>query len=328
MWHSRYGRPMPTRTRSLLLILAGLVAAAVVMPAPASAQTGASAVCPATFEVLHNDKIGRLSLPAGAYTVTLLNSSRLSCQDASDLFRQFLEDWDGRLPRPWRYSVQGSGRGTFRRGANSSIGFSVAPAGNHGGGGGGGHHPHGSQCPGTFRVLHNDRIGTFRIPEGNYRITLLSVGRISCSRASRYFARFLQDFDGVLPRPWFLDPETGSFMRGRRNVGFRIKEAVGPPTPSGGGGGGTHPTGNRCPGTFRVLHNDRIGRLALARGPYRITLLSGGGLSCQGASRLFASFLQDFTGALPRPWVVNAGTGTFSRGRGSNTGFRVKPARP
>lgn len=314
---------MPTRTRAVLLTLIALVALAGLLPASASAQ---SAACPSTFEVQHNDKIGRLSLPAGPYTVTLLNSSRLSCSDASDLFRQFLEDWDGRLPRPWRYSVQGSGRGTFTRGAGSSLGFSVAPAGNSGGGGGGGRHPHGAQCPGTFRVLHNDRIGTFRIPKGNYRLTLLSVGRISCSQASRYFAQFLQDFDGVLPNPWFLDPETGSFMRGARNVGFRIKSAVGPPTPSGGGGGGTHPTANRCPGTFRVLNNDRIGQLRLAKGPYRITLLSGGGLSCQGASRQFTAFLQDFTGVLPRPWVLNVRTATFSRGRGSNTGFRVKPA--
>lgn len=318
---------MPKRTRALLLTLTALVAAAVALPASASAQTGASAVCPATFDVVHNDKIGRLSLPGGAYTVTLLNSSRLSCQDASDLFRQFLEDWDGKLPRPWRYSVQGSGRGTFRRG-NSAVGFSVAPAGGGGGGGGGGHHPVGTQCPGTFRVLHNDRIGTFRIPEGNYRLTLLGVGRISCSQAARYFARFLQDFDGILPSPWFLDPETGSFMRGSRNVGFRIKEAVAPLTPRSAPGGGTHPTGRRCPGTFRVLHNDRIGRLALAKGPYRITLLSGGGLSCQGASQQLTSFLQDFSGAIPRPWVLNVSTATFRRGQGSNTGFRVKPAHP
>ena len=176
-------------------------------------------------------------------------------------------------------------------------------------------------------MLHNDRIGLFRIPKGNYLITLLSVGRITCSQSARYLAQFLQDFDGILPSPWFLDPETGSFMRGGRNVGFRIKELVGPPSPSGGGGG-THPTGNRCPSTFRVLHNDRIGKLRLAKGPYRITLLSGRGLSCAQASAQFTSFLEDFAGTLPRPWVLNATTATFSRGQGSTTGFRVKPARP
>jgi hypothetical protein len=310
---------MRARTRSLLLATAAILAAvAVVFPASASAQ--GAAVCPATFSVLHDDQIGRMALPAGPYTVTLLNSARLSCAEASDLFRQFLEDWDGRLPRPW---VANAATRTFTRGRGGSVGFSVAPAGNHGGGGGGGHHPHGTACPGTFQVLHNDRIGRFAIPRGAYQITLLSVGRISCSQASRYFARFLQDFDGVLPRPWFLDTETGSFMRGSRNVGFRIKELVGPPNPNGGGNG-THPTGNRCPGTFRVLNNDMIGRLRLPRGPYRITLLSGS-LSCRQASNLFASFLQDFTGALPRPWRLNVQTATFTRGR-SNTGFRVKPA--
>ena len=143
----------------------------------------------------------------------------------------------------------------------------MAPTGSHGGGGGGGHHPHGAACPGTFQVLHNDRIGTFQIPEGSYLITLLSVGRDHAARRRpRCFARFLQDFDGILASPWVLDPETGSFMRGSRNVGFRIKEVVGPPNPNGGGSG-THPAGDRCRGTFRVLGNDRIGRLAPAPGP-------------------------------------------------------------
>jgi hypothetical protein len=314
---------MPARMHSLRLALVlAVVVCTLVAAAPAAAQTG-GAVCPATFHVLHDDRIGQLQLRAGHYTVTLLDASRLSCAAASDLFRQFLEDWDGRLPRPWRLNVSTA---TFTRGAGSTVGFSVAPTGTGGGGGGGGHHPHGAQCPGTFRVLHNDRIGTFRIPRGNYTITLLSVGRITCSRASALFAQFLQDFDGILPVPWFLDPETGSFMRGSRNLGFRIKQAVGPPNPSGGGGG-THPTGTRCPGTFRVLNNDRIGRLRLPRGPYIVTLLQGGRLSCSRASTLFSQFLQDVDGVLPRPWVLTVRTATFRQGRGSNTGFRVKRAR-
>jgi hypothetical protein len=311
---------MRARSRLVPLTTAAIIAAvAFLSPATASAQTG-SAACPATFQVLHDDAIGRMSLPAGPYVVTLLNPGRLSCAEASDLFRQFLEDWDGRLPRPW---VANARTRTFTRGRGGSVGFSVAPTSTPSGGGGGGHYPHGTACPGTFQVLHNDRIGSFAIPAGNYRITLLSVGRSSCSRASNYFAQFLQDFNGVLPRPWFLDTETASFMRGSRNVGFRIKELVGPPNPNGGGSG-RHPTANRCPGTFRVLNNDMIGDLRLPRGPYRITLLSNS-LSCRRASSLFASFLQDVTGALPRPWRLNVQTGTFTRGR-STTGFRVKPA--
>lgn len=301
-----------------LLAATSVLAAALVAPASASAQ---ATVCPATFSVLHDDQIGRMSLPAGAYTVTLLDPTGLSCAEASDLFRQFLEDWDGRLPRPW---VANATTRTFTRGSGGSVGFSVAPSGGNTGGGGGGHHPHGSACPGTFRILHDDRIGTFRVPQGSYMITLLSVGRITCTQAASFFARFLQDFDGVLPRPWVLDPETGSFMRGSRNVGFRIKELVGPPNPSGGGSG-THPTGDRCPGTFRVLNNARIGRLRLPRGRYRITVLPGGP-SCARASSLFTDFLEIFTGDLPNPWRLTVRSATFTRGT-SDTGFRVKPVR-
>jgi len=113
-------------------------------------------------------------------------------------------------------------------------------------------------------------------------------------------------------------------MRGSRNVGFRIKGWVGPARPSGAGGG-THPTADRCRGTFRVLNNDSIGKLRLRKGPYRITLVNRG-LSCRRASQLFTSFLQDFEGDLPRPWKLNVQTATFTRGGSRSPGFRVKPA--
>ena len=296
----------------LFAVLVACLAGTALAPAPASAQAGAPAACPGTFEVLHNDRIGSLSLPAGAYVITVLDSAELSCSDASELFTQFLQDWDGRLPRPWVIDVASA---SFRRG-DSSIGFSVAqssptpPA-----------PPSRRVCPGYFTVLHNDHIGAFAIRAGRYRITLLSVSRFSCSQASRALARFLQDYDGVLPRPWFLDPSTGTFARGSLHVGFRIKPYV----PDGGGGGGRHPSGEtRCP-TFRVLNNDSIGALRLARGVYNVWVR--GGLSCPASTTLFASFLQDFDGVLPRPWVLNVRTASFSRGRGSEVGFRVKPVR-
>ncbi len=308
--------------RSLVTATAALLAAgALGAPTAANAQgAGSPLVCPGTFEVLHDDSVGQLVLPKGAYTITLLDQTALTCSDATDLLRQFLEDFDGRLPRPWVVNVVADG---FTRGSGSSVGFRVAAA--TGGGGGGGRHPVGAACPGTFQVLHNDRVGTFAIPRGQYQITLLAVGRMSCSKASSYLARFLQDFDGILPRPWLIDRETGSFMRGSRNVGFRIKKLVGPARPSGGGSG-IHPSGDRCPGTFQVLDNDSIGSLRLRRGRYRITLLSDR-LSCQTASRRFAAFLDDTDGVLPRPWVVKAQTGTFTRGRAGTIGFRIKPAR-
>ena len=74
-----------------------------------------------------------------------------------------------------------------------------------------------------------------------------------------------------------------------------------------------------------MLHNDHIGSLSVPKDAYRITLLSPSALGCATASRLFTSFLQDFDGRLPSPWVLNNTTATFTR-RGSNTGFRIKPA--
>jgi hypothetical protein len=312
--------PMLERTRSLVLALVVLVVVALAAPNSAGAQ--ATVACPDTFEVLHDDTVGALYLPKGHYRITVISPGAISCAESADLFRQFLEDWDGKLPRPWVVDAQYS---RFTRGVGGAVGFSVAATSSGGGGGGGGHHPSGAACPGTFQVLHNDRIGSFAIPKGNYRITLLSVGRISCSKASAYFARFLQDFDGILPSPWFLDRETGTFMRGSRNVGFRIKGWVGPAHPSGAGHG-VHPTGNRCRDTFRVLHNDSIGKLRLRRGSYRITLV-GSGVSCSRAAQLFSSFLEDFEGNLPKPWRLNVQTATFTRGSGGSSGFRVKPTR-
>jgi hypothetical protein len=293
------------------------ISALALLASPAAAQTTPTA-CPSTFAVLHDDQIGDLQLAAGNYTVTVLDPSKLSCAHASDLFRQFLEDFDGRLPRPWTLDAATA---TFTRAAGD--GFSVAFTSVPSGGGGGGHHPSGTSCPGFFQVLHNDVIGALRLPRGEYRITLLAVGRFTCARAAARFADFLADFDGRLPGRWVLDPQTGTFSRSA-HVGFRVKLAAGDPAQADPAG--VHPTGARCPGTFRVRNNDRIGRLSLPKGRYRITRLRPSALSCADAVDLLAEFLQFPEGDLPSPWVLSAQQATFRRGRNSAVGFRVKPA--
>ena len=299
-----------SRTRTLIALALAGTCWACVTASTASAQTGTT-TCPGTFHVLHNDSVGALYLPAGQYQIVVLSSNTLTCSDATELFREFLEDFDGRLTGGWRVDA---GTATFTRrgqGFRVSAASPTPPT-----------PPSRRVCTSYFTVLQSEHIGRFAIPRGRYRITLLSVGRITCAQASVYFAQFLQDFDGVLPRPWFVDPSTGTFMRGSRFVGFRIKPWSGPLPPNDGGG--RHPA--KCRGTFRVVHNDRIGGLRLPAGPYGITAF--GSVSCAQASTQFASFLaNNYTGALPRPWRLRVTTGTFFRGAGSANGFRVKPAR-
>ena len=177
-------------------------------------------------------------------------------------------------------------------------------------------------CPSTFAVLHDDRIGALALPQGSYTITVLDPAQLSCAAAADRFRQFLQDFDGVLPSPWTLDPATATF-RGGSGQGFSVAVSSQP----SGGGGGSHPaTGTRCPATFDVLHNDRIGALRLPAGAYSITLLSIGRLSCAQASSRFTAFLQDYDGRLSGGWIVDPETGTFLRS--ALVGFRVKPVGP
>jgi hypothetical protein len=308
-------------TRGTLQRLAALVAVAAASLSFAAPAQAAQVTCPGTFHVLHDDRIGALQIAAGHYSIIVLDDRLLSCAEASDWFRQFLEDYDGRLPRPW---VANNATGTFTRGRGSRVGFAFGAANMPSGGGSSGRHPvSGLPCPGYFRVLHDDRVGRLRVPAGQYRITLLAAGQLSCSRASSLFASFLQDFNGVLPRPWRLDVRTGTFSS-NHNVGFRVKEAVGAPaqpTPLG-----RHPAdGTRCPGFFEVQAGDRIGSLRLPAGNYIITTLRGGDVSCSEAADELEEFLDIPTGNLPRPWVLNARKGVF-RERGTRNGFRVKRA--
>jgi hypothetical protein len=304
---------------SLLLVAVLLLAVLAPMPAPAQAQ----GEC-ATFEVLHDDRIGGVEFPAGSWRMHA--SGDVSCAEASDLFARFLEDFDGRLPKPWRvresiltlccHPVD------FRRG-DGPDGFFVWSDGTRVDGGG--RHPRsGTRCPGTFTVLHDDRVGRRWIPGGHYRITLLSTPKTTCARAAALFARFLADFDGVLPRPWALDVPTATFRRGTSQVGFRIKPYA--ETPTAGSGSGSHPRHSKllCPFPFNVLHDDRIGKLRLPRKQYRITRLSRDSLSCQAAATRLRRFLGDSDGMLPPPWKLNVQTATFTRGPAS-AGFRVKP---
>jgi hypothetical protein len=186
------------------------------------------------------------------------------------------------------------------------------------------------RCAGTFRVLHDDHVGALSLPRGDYRISILASGRPTCAQAAALFTRFLEDFDGRLPGGWRVGAASSTFLRSA-GVGFHVARTSGEGGGGSGeeeesGGSGTDPLSSSfCPGTFRVLNNDHIGPLHIARGPYWIVLLQHRGITCSQASKLFARFLASVSGNLPPPWLLESQTASFFRSAGG-AGFRIKPA--
>ena len=213
-------------TGSRRLVVGLLVAVVASLGTSATAPAQGPTACAATFHVLHDDRIGRLQLPEGLYQ---LRTSEVTCARAASLFSQFLNDFDGVLPRPWRATVQGVGNGRFTRGSGTGAPFfeavrtgdATAPAtpGSNADGGG----THGALlCPASFRVLNNDRIGSLRLPRGNYQVTLLG-GNLTCADASSLFRRFLNRPAGRLFGGWVVLPAAGEFVNGSSHNGFRVK---------------------------------------------------------------------------------------------------------
>jgi hypothetical protein len=178
-------------------------------------------------------------------------------------------------------------------------------------------------CPG-FSVLHNDRIGPAVFPAGSYAITL-EDSSLTCKSGGELFARFLEDFDGILPTPWEVAPEASgksSFTRGAL-PGFSValtKAAKGEEE------GATNPDlGTLCHGTFMVQSSTVIRPLRFTKGKFLIYLPSGSALTCQGASSLFTTFLSA-TPNLPRPWKLMSQTATFYQPSSPvRTAFRIEP---
>jgi hypothetical protein len=190
-------------------LASALLAAVLVLNVAAAPAAGASA-CP-SFRVLHDDRIGPASLPAGNYTVTIAPASGVSCSNASKLFARFLEDYDGVLPRPWSVVAQGSGKAAFTQGGKA--GFSVARGSSGGGGGEGGGNPAlGALCPGSFSVLNTTRVSPLLFVKGKYLLYLPARTGITCARASALFTRFL-GAGGSLPAPWQVKNQTATFFK-------------------------------------------------------------------------------------------------------------------
>jgi hypothetical protein len=178
----------------------------------------------------------------------------------------------------------------------------------------------GDTCP-AFKVLHDDRIGPAKLPAGTYSVT--AAEDLGCEAASKLFTRFLQDWDGDLPKPWRVTAEgsgVASFSRGGGLGGFTVRR-------TGGGEGSTNPElGKLCPGTFTVNAGSDVGPLYFVRGQYLLYIPARSAIACRRASVLFTRFLAA-GGMLPSPWRVLTQTATFYKpAHPTRSAFRVEPA--
>lgn len=214
--------PVQTSRRRLAVAFTAALVVALAALTLGGAASASAATCP-SFKVLHDDRIGAVSLPAGNYEVTV--SSGLSCPASSKLLARFLSDWDGNLPKPWRATAEGSGKATFTGG---SLSFSVRLAGG-GGGGGGGNTEIGKLCPGTFTVNAGSDVGPLFFAKGPYLLYIPTRSAITCRRASVLLTRFLAAPGGMLPDPWQVASQTATFFKPAHPLrsAFRVEPANG-----------------------------------------------------------------------------------------------------
>jgi hypothetical protein len=213
--------PVRTSRRRLAASFSLALLAALSLLALSGAGPASAASCP-SFKVLHDDRIGAVSLPAGNYEVTV--SAGLSCSASSKLFARFLSDWDGSLPKPWRATAEGSGKATFTGGGLS---FSVRLGA--GGGGGGGNTELGRLCSGTFTVNAGSEVSPLFFAKGEYLLYIPARSAITCRRSSVLFTRFLAAPGGMLPVPWQVKPQTATFYKPAHPLrsAFRVEPASG-----------------------------------------------------------------------------------------------------
>jgi hypothetical protein len=176
-------------------------------------------------------------------------------------------------------------------------------------------------CPG-FKVLHNDRIGTAVFPVGTYTVNLEDPS-LNCKSSAELFARFLEDWDGNLPKPWTVAGEASgkaSFIRGSLG-GFSVELTA---KAKEEGSGTNADLGTLCPGTFTVNSTTQVETLRFTKGAFLIYLPKGSGLACSQASRLFTKFLGS-GGKLPSPWKLTNQTATFYKpSNPTRSAFRIE----
>lgn len=176
-------------------------------------------------------------------------------------------------------------------------------------------------CP-TFRVIHNDRIGAANLPAGSYEVIPASGSGLTCPQASALFTRFLEDYDGVLPGGWRVNPQgAGKAVFTRSGgPGFSVARTRGEE------GGNNPELGRLCPGSYTVNHTSVVGPLRFTQGKFLVYIPARSLISCRRASVLFTRFLGQPGGRLPFPWRLVNQTATFYKpAHPLRSAFRIEP---
>ena len=295
-----------------IALSAVLVCGALVVGAATTATAG-PATCP-PFTVLHNDKIGAISFPAGPYNVTDLKG--VSCSQSSTLFAQFLQDWDGHLPGGWALKQVGNARVFYSKGGQ---GFTATPTKSPTPAPGPTPSPSSLTCPGSFQVLHNDHVGAMSLPAGNYRINrLTSSQKLTCPQASTWFAYFLNhDYAGTLPAPWTMNPAAKTFYDGSHTNGFNVQKLA-----ALGVVMGTNPRygDSICSTNFKVGATTTISGFTVPAGTY--VLIATGSATCARATELAVQTIDN--AELPANWTIDKSVGWFHN-IGGRYGFQLDP---
>jgi len=175
-------------------------------------------------------------------------------------------------------------------------------------------------CPAYVQVVDHDKIGRLDVPPSYYILTIADDERLTCDYVTDMFIAFLQDFDGVLPKPWKLNAKTATFTRGRKSDGvFTVTASESPPSEA-------EPVilPKSCGAKFTVVHNDRIGKLKIPAGKYRLTVLDKKKLTCAKAAKRFKGFLAK--GNVPNTWKVKRSSATFQKKANRSVGFNINKA--
>jgi hypothetical protein len=301
------------RKTTVGITLSSIIACGAIAFGASTTATAGGPTCP-TFTVLHNDKIGAITFPAGPYNVTDLKG--VTCQQSSALFAQFLQDWDGVLPGGWALKQVGAARVFYSKGGHS---FTATPAKTPTPGPSPAPSPSSLTCPGSFQVVHNDHIGAMSLPAGNYRINrLTSSQKLTCAQSASWFAYFLNhDYAGTLPAPWTMNTGAKTFYDGSRTNGFNVLKLTGL-----GEVMGSNPRygDSICSTNFGVGATTTISGFTVPAGNY--VVIATGSATCSRAMQLATETIN--TAELPSGWTIDKSVGWFHN-RGGRYGFQLDP---